>query len=176
MNIQLSTIPNSLNNQAHAYYPNPLEIEVEIKITDSRLKNGEYPLPTYATASSAGIDLRAMLSQDTVVEPNGTLLVPTGFAMYLKNPYLCATVLPRSGLGFKHGIVLGNLTGLIDADYQGSLLVPIWNRSTEPFTIKVGERIAQMVILPIARATLQVVDNFTPSMRGEGGFGSTGQH
>lgn len=165
-----------LNQETNISNQNFFNVDIEIKILDPRLKSGEYALPEYATASSAGMDLRAMLEHDTIIEPNGTLLVPAGFAMYLKNPYLCATVYPRSGLGFKHGIVLGNLTGLIDADYQGSLMVPIWNRSNEPFTIKVGERIAQMVILPVVRANLQVVDEFEPSSRGEGGFGSTGKH
>lgn len=149
-------------------------LDIEIKVLDERLKNGEFPLPSYATPDSAGMDLRAMLDKDTVIEPNGTLFAPTGIAMYIKNPYLCATIYPRSGLGSKHGIVLGNLTGLIDADYQGQIMLPIWNRSDTPFTIHVGDRLAQMVILPIVRANLKVVDEFETSLRGEGGFGSTG--
>lgn len=153
---------------------NSLSLDVEIKVLDERLKNNEFPLPNYATPDSAGMDLRAMIEEDTVIPPNGQLLVPTGIAMHLKNPYLCATVYPRSGLGFKSGIVLGNLTGLIDADYQGPLMVPLWNRSNEPFTVHVGDRIAQMVILPIVRANFKVVDEFDATERGTGGFGSTG--
>ena len=131
-------------------------------------------MPQYESDMAAAVDLRAMFEQDTVVAPNSTILVPTGIAIYIKNPYLCATVLPRSGLGFKHGIVLGNLTGLIDADYQGQLMVPLWNRSGEPFTIHVGDRIAQMMFLPIVRATFKQVEEFELTNRGTLGFGSTG--
>lgn len=151
-----------------------LNQDIEIKVLDERFKNKEFPLPQYETQDSAGMDLRAMIDADTVIPPNGQLLVPTGIAMYLKNPYLCATVYPRSGLGFKSGIVLGNLTGLIDADYQGQMMLPIWNRSSEPFTLHVGNRVAQMVILPIVRANLKIVEEFDFSERGDKGFGSTG--
>lgn len=147
---------------------------IEMKILDPRYSDGTFPLPQYGTPDSAGVDLRAMLSEDLYLEPQQTTLIPTGIAVYIKNPYLCATILPRSGLGFKHGIVLGNLTGLIDADYQGQLMVPLWNRSDSGYTIKVGERIAQMVFVPIIRANFTVVENFTASERGEHGFGSTG--
>lgn len=148
--------------------------EIEVKILDERLKNGEFPLPDYATASSAGMDLRAMIEEELILQPQECRLIPTGIAMFIKNPYLCATVLPRSGLGYKHGIVLGNLTGLIDADYQGPLMVPLWNRSNTPFKIAVGERIAQMVLLPIVRGHFKVVDEFEKTQRSTGGFGSTG--
>ncbi len=150
------------------------DVEIELKVLDERFKQGLFPLPQYESDMAAAVDLRAMFEQDTVVAPNSTILVPTGIAIYIKNPYLCATVLPRSGLGFKHGIVLGNLTGLIDADYQGQLMVPLWNRSGEPFTIHVGDRIAQMMFLPIVRATFKQVEEFELTNRGTLGFGSTG--
>lgn len=150
------------------------DVEIELKVLDERFKQGLFPLPQYESDMAAAVDLRAMFEQDTVVAPNSTILVPTGIAIYIKNPYLCATVLPRSGLGFKHGIVLGNLTGLIDADYQGQLMVPLWNRSGEPFTIHVGDRIAQMMFLPIVRATFKQVEEFEHTNRGTLGFGSTG--
>lgn len=152
------------------------ECAVQLKILDPRLKDGSFPLPEYATAMSAGVDLRAMLEHDVLLEPQQTLLVPTGIALFLQDPHLCATVLPRSGLGFNHGIVLGNLTGLIDADYQGPLMVPIWNRSQESYLIRVGERIAQMVFVPIVRAKFEVVEEFQATARGNKGFGSTGTH
>lgn len=150
------------------------DVEIELKVLDERFKQGLFPLPQYESDMAAAVDLRAMFEQDTVVAPNSTILVPTGIAIYIKNPYLCAIVLPRSGLGFKHGIVLGNLTGLIDADYQGQLMVPLWNRSDEPFTIHVGDRIAQMMFLPIVRATFKQVEEFELTNRGTLGFGSTG--
>ena len=150
------------------------DVEIELKVLDERFKQGIFPLPQYESDMAAAVDLRAMFEQDTIVAPNSTILVPTGIAIYIKNPYLCATVLPRSGLGFKHGIVLGNLTGLIDADYQGQLMVPLWNRSDEPFTIHVGDRIAQMMFLPIVRATFKQVEEFELTNRGTLGFGSTG--
>lgn len=151
------------------------DAEIELKVLDERFKDGTFPLPQYESKMAAAVDLRAMFDKDTIVKPNGTILVPTGIAIYIKNPYLCATVLPRSGLGFKSGIVLGNLTGLIDADYQGELMVPLWNRSNESFTIKVGDRIAQMMFLPIVRATFKQVEEFDKTARGEEGFGSTGK-
>lgn len=153
-----------------------MTVKAQIKILDKRLKEGLFALPNYATQASAGVDLRAMIEADTVLKAGSSLLCPTGIALYLEDPALCAQVLPRSGLGFKHGIVLGNLVGLIDADYQGPLMVPLWNRSNEDFVIKVGERIAQMVILPIVRADFEVVDDFMPTARAQGGFGSTGRN
>ena len=146
---------------------------LEIRILDPRFGT-EWPLPEYATAASAGLDLRAALDDALVLEPGDTALVPSGLAMHLGDPGLCAVVLPRSGLGHKHGIVLGNGTGLIDADYQGPLMISVWNRGREPFTMQAGDRIAQLVVLPIVRATLQVVDEFETSARGAGGFGHTG--
>ena len=146
---------------------------LEVKVLDPRF-GGEWPLPAYATAASAGLDLRAALEQALTLAPGDTALVPSGLAIHIGDPSLCAVVLPRSGLGHRHGIVLGNGTGLIDADYQGPLLISVWNRGREPFTIEPGDRIAQLVILPIVRATLQVVDTFTDSARGSGGFGHTG--
>jgi len=146
---------------------------LEVKVLDPRFGT-DWPLPAYATAASAGLDLRAALEQALTLAPGDTALVPSGLAIHLADPGLCAVVLPRSGLGHRHGIVLGNGTGLIDADYQGPLLISTWNRGREPFTIEPGDRIAQLVILPIVRATLQVVDTFTDSARGAGGFGHTG--
>ncbi|MGH8078597.1 MAG: dUTP diphosphatase [Lysobacter sp.] len=146
---------------------------LELKVLDARF-GGEWPLPAYATAASAGLDLRAALDATLVLQPGDTSLVPTGLAIHLGDPSLCAVILPRSGLGHKHGIVLGNGTGLIDADYQGPLLVSVWNRGCEAFTMQPGDRIAQLVVLPIVRATLQVVDEFETSARGTGGFGHTG--
>ena len=146
---------------------------LEIKVLDVRFGR-EWPLPAYATAASAGLDLRAALEEPLVLEPGDTALVPSGLAIHLGDPGLCAVILPRSGLGHKHGIVLGNGTGLIDADYQGPLLISVWNRGREAFTMQPGDRIAQLVVLPIVRATLQVVDEFETSARGAGGFGHTG--
>ena len=146
---------------------------LEIRILDHRFGT-EWPLPEYATAASAGLDLRAALDDALVLEPGDTALVPSGMAMHLGDPGLCAVVLPRSGLGHKHGIVLGNGTGLIDADYQGPLMISVWNRGKEAFTMQPGDRIAQLVVLPIVRATLRVVDEFESSERGSGGFGHTG--
>ncbi|HEY0659742.1 MAG TPA: dUTP diphosphatase [Lysobacter sp.] len=146
---------------------------LEIKILDPRF-GGEWPLPAYATAASAGLDLRAALDQPLTLQPGDAALVPSGLAIHLGDPTLCAVILPRSGLGHKHGIVLGNGTGLIDADYQGPLMISVWNRGREAFTMQAGDRIAQLVVLPIVRATLQVVDEFEASARGTGGFGHTG--
>ncbi len=145
----------------------------QLKILDERLGK-DIPLPTYATEGSAGMDLRACLQAPKVLEPGETTLIPTGMAIYLADPNYAATLLPRSGLGHKHGVVLGNLVGLIDSDYQGELMVSCWNRGHKPFTIEVGERIAQMVILPVVQAKFEIVDAFESSDRGEGGFGSTG--
>lgn len=146
---------------------------VEIKLLDPRFGDA-WPLPAYATVASAGMDLRAALEAPLVLEGGATALVPSGLAVYLGDPNLCAVVLPRSGLGHRHGIVLGNGTGLIDADYQGPLLVSLWNRSAEDFTIQPGDRIAQLVVLPVTRVSLRVVDTFADSVRGQGGFGHTG--
>ena len=146
---------------------------LEVKLLDPRFGD-EWPLPAYATAASAGLDLRAALDAPLTLAPGDAALVPSGIAIHLADPQLCAVVLPRSGLGHRHGIVLGNGTGLIDADYQGPLLISVWNRGREAFVIQPGDRIAQLVVMPIARVQLQVVDTFADSARGEGGFGHTG--
>ncbi|MDQ1121418.1 MULTISPECIES: dUTP diphosphatase [Pseudoxanthomonas] len=150
-----------------------MSLPMEVKLLDPRF--GEtWPLPAYATAASAGLDLRAALETPLTLGPGETVLVPSGIAIHLADPHLCAVVLPRSGLGHRHGIVLGNGTGLIDADYQGPLLISLWNRSSEAFVIQPGDRVAQLVVLPIARVALKIVDTFVESARGEGGFGHTG--
>ncbi|MCF6234795.1 MAG: dUTP diphosphatase [Gammaproteobacteria bacterium] len=148
---------------------------IELKILDPRLGK-EIPLPEYATDGSAGMDLRACIDQPKIIKPDETQLIPTGISIHIADTGLAAVLLPRSGLGHKHGIVLGNLTGLIDSDYQGQLFVSIWNRSQKSFTINVGERIAQMVIIPVIQANFKIVEEFDNSHRGEGGFGHTGQH
>ncbi|NHH99085.1 Deoxyuridine 5'-triphosphate nucleotidohydrolase [Oceanimonas sp. MB9] len=148
---------------------------IELKILDPRVGT-DLPLPAYATPGSAGLDLRACLDEPLTLAPGETQLLPTGLAIHIKDPGLCATILPRSGLGHKHGIVLGNLVGLIDSDYQGQLMVSCWNRSNDSFTIAPGERIAQLVILPVVQAQFTLVDDFDQSERGEGGFGSSGRH
>ena len=148
---------------------------IAMKILDARLGT-EFPLPAPATEASAGVDLRAMLDAPLELAPGASALIPSGIAIHLDDPNLCAIVLPRSGLGHKHGIVLGNLVGLIDADYQGPLMISCWNRSDAAFTIGPGERIAQLVIVPIVRAVFETVAEFAPSERGEGGFGSSGRH
>ncbi len=150
-------------------------IKVEYKILDARLGN-EIELPHYGTAGSAGLDLRACVEKQTVIEPGQTILIPTGMAIHLDDPGFAAMLLPRSGLGHKHGIVLGNLVGLIDSDYQGPLMISCWNRGETPYTIEVGERIAQMVIVPVIQPEFKEVDDFGLSTeRGEGGFGHTGR-
>lgn len=146
---------------------------IELKILNPRLGQ-DIPLPEYATDGSAGLDLRACLVNPLTVYAGDTVLIPTGLAIHIRDPGLAAMVLPRSGLGHKHGIVLGNLVGLIDSDYQGELLVSCWNRGHAPFTIAVGERIAQLIIVPVVHAQFAIVPEFTPSDRGAGGFGSTG--
>jgi len=148
---------------------------LQAKILDPRLDQ-EFPLPEYATPGSAGLDLRAMLQSDTVLEPGQTLLIPTGIAIHIGDPGLAALILPRSGLGHKHGIVLGNLVGLIDSDYQGELMVSCWNRGQSAFTIAVGERIAQLMLVPVVQARFELVDSFDSSDRGAGGFGHSGSH
>ena len=149
--------------------PHPLQV----KLLDPRFGDA-WPLPAYATEASAGMDLRAAIEVPMTLEPGDAALLPSGIAIHIADPGLCAVVLPRSGLGHRHGLVLGNGTGLIDADYQGPLLISVWNRGREPFTIEPGDRVAQLVVMPIARVTLQVVDTFIDSARGTGGFGHTG--
>ncbi|QLI83313.1 dUTP diphosphatase [Chitinibacter fontanus] len=146
---------------------------MDVKILDARLKDN---LPAYATPGAAGLDLRACLDAPIELAPGATTLVPTGMAIHLEDPTLAAMILPRSGLGHKHGIVLGNLVGLIDSDYQGQLFVSVWNRGNASFTIQPLERIAQLVIVPVVQVAFNIVDEFTESDRGEGGFGSTGKH
>jgi dUTP pyrophosphatase len=147
---------------------------LQVKILDPRLGQ-DYPLPEYATSGSAGLDLRAMLDAPLELLPGQSELIPSGMAIHIAEPGIAALILPRSGLGHKHGIVLGNLVGLIDSDYQGQLYLSCWNRGADPFCISVGERIAQLVLVPILRACLQVVDGFARSERGAGGLGHTGR-
>ncbi len=146
---------------------------LQVKLLDPRFGDS-WPLPAYATEASAGMDLRAALETALTLQPGDTALVPSGLSIHVADPNLCAVILPRSGLGHRHGIVLGNGTGLIDADYQGPLLISVWNRGRDAFTIEPGDRIAQLVVLPIVRVGLQVVDTFSDSTRGAGGFGHTG--
>lgn len=146
---------------------------IELRILDPRL-GAEFAVPDYATAGSAGVDLRAMLPAPLTLVPGDVQLLPTGMAIHIGDPGLCAVIVPRSGLGHRHGIVLGNLVGLIDADYQGPLMVSCWNRSETAFTIEPGDRIAQLLFVPVVRAEFRVVDVFEASARGEGGFGHTG--
>ncbi|AQS38439.1 deoxyuridine 5'-triphosphate nucleotidohydrolase [Shewanella psychrophila] len=150
-----------------------MKTPIEVKILDSRI-GSEYPLPAYATPGSAGMDLRAMIETSMIVEPGETSLIPTGISIHVADPGLAAMILPRSGLGHKHGIVLGNLVGLIDSDYQGPLMVSCWNRSCEPFTLEIGDRLAQLVFVPVIQAEFKLVDEFDNSSRGEGGFGHSG--
>ena len=147
-------------------------MKIDVKIIDERMTT---QLPAYATPGSAGLDLRACLNEPLTLQPNAWQLVPTGIAIYLQDPNFAAIILPRSGLGHKHGIVLGNLVGLIDSDYQGQLMVSAWNRSNVAFTIEPMERIAQLVIVPVVQAQFNVVTEFVESIRGEGGYGSTGK-
>lgn len=147
---------------------------IQLKVLDSRIGT-EFPLPAYATEGAAGMDLRACLDDAVTLAPGDTYLVPTGIAIHIGDPGLAAVLLPRSGLGHKHGIVLGNLTGLIDSDYQGQLFVSLWNRGQKDFTIAPGDRIAQMVIVPVVQAHFEVVEEFNASERGDGGFGSSGR-
>ena len=150
-----------------------IQTTIALKVLDPRMADA---LPAYATPGSAGLDLRACLDAPLVVQPGQTALVPTGIAIHIADPGLAAMVLPRSGLGHKHGIVLGNLVGLIDSDYQGPLMLSCWNRSQIPFTVQPMERLAQLVIVPVVQAVFQRVDDFDASDRGEGRFGSTGKH
>jgi dUTP pyrophosphatase len=148
-------------------------MKLDIKILDARMR--DY-LPAYATPGSAGLDLRACLDEAITLEPGQTTLVPTGLAIHIEDPGYAALILPRSGLGHKHGVVLGNLVGLIDSDYQGQLMISTWNRGATAFTLNPLERLAQMVIVPVVQATFNIVDDFAQSERGAGGFGSTGKH
>lgn len=156
---------------------NPLlsSTSIQLKILDPRIGN-EFPLPKYETESAAGLDLRACLNEPLTIEPGQTQLIPTGVAIYIADPNLAAVILPRSGLGHKHGLVLGNLVGLIDADYQGPLMVSCWNRGQAAYTITPGDRIAQLVFLPIVRTHFAVVDEFVATERGAGGFGHSGKN
>lgn len=149
--------------------------KIQLKILDERLGH-EFPLPHYATDGSAGMDMRAMIDAPMVIAPGESKLIPTGLAIHIGDPALAAVLLPRSGLGHKKGIVLGNLVGLIDSDYQGQVFVSCWNRGQEPFTMEVGERLAQMVFIPVVQAEFELVSDFDSSQRGEGGFGHTGKH
>ncbi|XYU91861.1 dUTP diphosphatase [Pasteurella multocida] len=150
------------------------EKKIDVKILDQRIGT-EFPLPTYATEGSAGLDLRALIDAPMTVEAGQTVLIPTGLSLYIADPTLAAVILPRSGLGHKHGIVLGNLVGLIDSDYQGPLMVSLWNRSTEPFKVEVGDRIAQLVFVPVVQTEFNIVSDFAQTERGEGGFGHSGK-
>ena len=150
-----------------------MQHSISIKIIDPKIE--EY-LPAYATAGSAGLDLRACINEKILLKPGQTVLIPTGIAIHIDNPNLCAMILPRSGLGHKHGIVLGNLVGLIDSDYQGQLFVSIWNRGETEFELNPLERIAQLVVVPVVQADFNIVDDFSTTPRGEQGFGSTGKH
>lgn len=147
---------------------------IKLKVLDPRM-GSEFPLPTYATDGAAGMDLRACIDASLVIEPGKTILIPTGIAIHIGDPGLAAMLLPRSGLGHKHGIVLGNLTGLIDSDYQGPLMVSCWNRGDTAFTVEPGERIAQMVFVPVVQVNFEVVDSFEQTERADGGFGSSGR-
>ena len=153
--------------------PSQQAIPVELKRLDARLVDS-IPLPAYATTGSAAMDLRAAPASAVTLAPGDSALIPTGLAIHIGDPGWCALILPRSGLGHKHGLVLGNLTGLIDADYQGPLMISCWNRGREPFTIQPGDRIAQLLVTPVARVAWRVVEDFAASVRGVGGFGSTG--
>ena len=148
-------------------------LKTEVKILDNRIGK-EIPLPTYSTSGSAGMDLRACIDDEIQIAPGETVLIPTGISIYIQDPNLAATILPRSGLGHKHGIVLGNLVGLIDSDYQGPLMVSLWNRGSTTFSINIGDRIAQLVLLPVVQTEFEIVEEFTSSDRGTGGFGHTG--
>jgi len=154
--------------------PAPARRALQVRVLDPRL-GSTWPLPAYATAGSAGLDLRALLEAPHDLAPGETLLIPTGLAIHVADPGLAAVILPRSGLGHKHGIVLGNLVGLIDSDYQGQLMVSCWNRGSQAFTIQPGERIAQLVVVPVVQVDLEVVEAFQDSSRGSGGFGHTGR-
>ena len=147
---------------------------LKVRILDARIGK-EFPLPQYATGGSAGLDLRACIDAPLLLEPGKSELLPTGLSIYVEDPGLAAVILPRSGLGHKHGVVLGNLVGLIDSDYQGPLMVSVWNRSREPYTVQPGERIAQLVVVPVVQVDLEIVEDFAATSRGAGGFGHSGR-
>ena len=149
--------------------------KIQLKILDPRIGK-EIALPEYTTDGSAGMDLRAALESTTEIKPGETILIPTGLSIYVEDPNMAAVILPRSGLGHKHGIVLGNLVGLIDSDYQGQLYISCWNRGSENFTIEIGDRIAQLVIVPVIQAEFEIVDDFVTTHRGAGGFGHSGKN
>jgi dUTP pyrophosphatase len=149
--------------------------QIQVKILDARIGK-EFPLPRYETADAAGLDLRACLEAALMIQPGETHLIPTGISIYIGDPQVAAVILPRSGLGHKHGLVLGNLVGLIDADYQGPLMVSCWNRSQTAYTVEPGDRVAQLVFLPVVRANFDVVEHFTETARGAGGFGHSGKN
>ncbi|KAA6210126.1 dUTP diphosphatase [Avibacterium paragallinarum] len=148
--------------------------KIDVKILDPRI-GADFPLPSYATEGSAGLDLRAMIDESIELQAGETKLIPTGLSIYIADPNLAAMILPRSGLGHKHGIVLGNLVGLIDSDYQGPLMVSMWNRSDQPFKVEVGDRVAQLIFVPVVQAEFNVVTDFAQTERGEGGFGHSGK-
>lgn len=148
--------------------------KIDVKILDPRI-GAEFPLPAYATSGSAGLDLRALTEEDFEIQPGETKLIPTGLSIYIADPNLAAVILPRSGLGHKNGIVLGNLVGLIDSDYQGPLMVSMWNRGSQPFRVEVGDRIAQLVFVPVVQTAFNIVEEFTQTDRGESGFGHSGK-
>lgn len=171
------TIPYVVNSLDNIFYSthNHRQNEIELKILDPRV--GEtIPLPEYATTGSAGLDLRAAITEEMIIPGGITKLIPTGLAIHIHNPHYAAMIIPRSGLGHKKGIVLGNLVGLIDSDYQGELMISCWNRSSSSVLIEVGERIAQLIIVPVIQAQFKIVTEFSPSARGEGGFGHTGRN
>ena len=149
-------------------------MKLQVRILDTRL-GGEFPLPAYATAGSAGLDLRACINAPLLLEAGRAELISTGMSIYIGDPGLAAVILPRSGLGHKHGLVLGNLVGLIDSDYQGPLMVSCWNRGANSYTVQPGDRIAQLVVVPVVQMDLQIVESFASTVRGDGGFGHTGQ-
>ena len=152
-----------------------MKIPLQVRILDDRIGR-DLPLPSYATEGSAGLDLRALLDAPLTLNPGDTVLIRTGLAIYISDPSYAGLILPRSGLGHKHGIVLGNLVGLIDADYQGELMVSCWNRGNEPFVMQPGERLAQYVLVPVVQAEFEIVSEFQATARGAGGFGSSGRH
>ena len=152
----------------------PSRRPLKVRILDARIGK-EFPLPQYATSGSAGLDLRACIDQPLLLEPGEAELLPTGLSIYVEDPGLAAVILPRSGLGHKHGVVLGNLVGLIDSDYQGPLMVSVWNRGREPYTVQPGERIAQLIVVPVVQMELEVVQDFAATSRGAGGFGHSGR-
>lgn len=166
---------NQMQHDIQTSLTAPLTAPIQLKILDPRIGK-EFPLPRYETSDAAGLDLRACLESELTIEPGQTHLIPAGISIYIADPHIAAVILPRSGLGHKHGLVLGNLVGLIDADYQGPLMVSCWNRGNQAYTITPGDRIAQLVFLPIVRTQFQVVEDFAATARGVGGFGHSGKN